>query len=187
MTNRYIPLREANDPVPGVVAKRLPEALNQRLTERLNRDEVRTPMQWTGERNAGFCPPDVTPWLPVNDDHVTTNVEAAREDPTSLLALYTELLHERAERPALHGGDLRLLPSDDEVIAYERTARDDSGDRALVVANLGERAVVHLVTGGFAHVLVTTSTASTWSPDGRGGGALRLAPNSAAVLVPVEP
>ncbi|MBX3286918.1 MAG: DUF3459 domain-containing protein, partial [Actinobacteria bacterium] len=161
MTNRYIPLREANDPVPGVVAKRLPEAVNQRLTERLNRDEVRTPMQWTGERNAGFCPPDARPWLPVNDDHVATNVEAETGDPASLLELYRRLLHHRAERPALHGGDLRLLPSDDEVIAYERTARDDSGDRALVVANLGERAVVHLVPGGFAEVLESTSPAST--------------------------
>ncbi len=78
MTNRYIPLREANDPIPGVVAKHLPERVNQRLTERLNRDEVRTPMQWTAEPNAGFCPPGVRPWLPVNENHVTTNVADGR-------------------------------------------------------------------------------------------------------------
>jgi glycosidase len=181
MTNRYIPLREANDPIPAVVAKRLPESVNRRLTERLNRDEVRTPMQWTADANAGFCPPGVAPWLPVNENHVTTNVDAAAADPGSLFSLYRDLLYHRAERPALHAGDLRLVPSDLSVIAYERTTGDD---RALVVANLGEKAVVHLVTGGFTEVLIATSPATTWRPDGQGGGALRLAPNSAAVLVP---
>ncbi len=181
MTNRYIPLRDANDPIPSVVAKWLPEWLNRRLTERLNRDEVRTPMQWTAAPNAGFCPPGARPWLPVNDDHRTTNVASESGDPGSLLSLYRDLLRLRAARPALHAGSLALVPSDESVIAYERSA---DGDRALVVANLGDEVVVHAVSGGFAEVLLATSAAATWHPDGRGGGALRLPPHSAAVLAP---
>ncbi|HZW04628.1 MAG TPA: alpha-amylase family glycosyl hydrolase, partial [Anaerolineaceae bacterium] len=32
------------------------------------RDKCRTPFQWSDAPNAGFCPPEVTPWLPVNPD-----------------------------------------------------------------------------------------------------------------------
>ena len=42
-----------------------PEVANRRLGERLNRDEVRTPMQWDGSAN-GFTPAGIRPWLPVN-------------------------------------------------------------------------------------------------------------------------
>ena len=31
----------------------------------INRDECRTPMQWNGEINAGFCPEGIKPWLPL--------------------------------------------------------------------------------------------------------------------------
>ena len=45
-SNTYIPLRDAQDPVVRTHLPWLPEAVNRRLPERLNRDEVRTPMQW---------------------------------------------------------------------------------------------------------------------------------------------
>src|SRR5690606_1763307 len=35
----------------------------------LGRDPERTPMQWDDSPNAGFCPPDVQPWLPVAPDY----------------------------------------------------------------------------------------------------------------------
>src|SRR5262249_30244917 len=38
------------------------------------RDPVRTPMQWDGGPNAGFCPPGVEPWLPVAPDYRERNV-----------------------------------------------------------------------------------------------------------------
>lgn len=137
MENRYIPLAEAKDPIPAVVARRLPEAINKRLTERLNRDEVRTPMQWTSSPGAGFCPDDVTPWLPVHDNRSTRNVASQAEDSESLLAWYRELLHLRADSPALHMGALRLLEVDSpDILIYER--RPSDGSPVLVVANLGD-------------------------------------------------
>lgn len=104
MENLYIPLDEANDPIPGVVARHLPEAVNRRLAERLNRDEVRTPMQWTSAPNAGFCPPEVEPWLPVHPNHRNRNVEDEATDPDSLLSWYRTLLALRRDRPSLHRG-----------------------------------------------------------------------------------
>ncbi|MFN8052059.1 MAG: alpha-amylase family glycosyl hydrolase [Acidimicrobiales bacterium] len=182
MTNRYIPLRDANDPIPGVVARHLPEAVNRRLTERLNRDEVRTPMQWTDAPGAGFCPDDVTPWLPVNENRLTRNVEAEADDPTSLLAWYRSLLALRAERPSLHQGTLRLLPSDaDSLVAYERT---DGDDRLLVTANLGDAPVVAEVDAAFSRVVLASSERVELQRPRRDGepGHVLLPAHTAAIL-----
>ena len=40
------------------------------------REGYRTPMQWTGEANAGFTDAGVTPWLAVNPDAAEVNVKA---------------------------------------------------------------------------------------------------------------
>lgn len=181
MTNRYIPLREADDPIPGLLARRLPEAVNRRLPERLNRDEVRTPMQWTAAPGVGFCPDDVAPWLPVNDNRSERNVAGQSGDPSSLLSLYRTLLALRAASPALSGGSLRLVDSDaDEVLAYERS---DGEERLLVVANLGARGAEHTITGG-ADIVVATDPSITVRVAGGGRSTVRLAPNSAVVLRP---
>jgi alpha-glucosidase len=134
MENRYIPLREANDPIPGVVARWLPEWLNKKLPERLNRDEVRTPMQWTAADGAGFCPPGVTPWLPIHANHRTRNVATEEIEPGSLLTWYRDLLALRKVRPALHRGELQLVERDDDVVWYERFHEHDA---VTVLANLG--------------------------------------------------
>ena len=137
MRNTYLPLREALDPIVQQFFSWLPELVSKRLPERINRDEVRTPMQWDGTVHAGFCPPDVAPWLPVNPDHRTRNVIAEAGEPWSMLELQRRLLRVRRDRPALHRGTLRFLtgPGPD-VVAFEREAGDD---RVIVAANLGHR------------------------------------------------
>ncbi len=66
------------------------------------RDPVRTPMQWDASPNAGFT--TGTPWLPVADDYTTTNVEAQRDDPASMLSLVRRLISLRRTTPALCSG-----------------------------------------------------------------------------------
>ena len=187
MTNRYIPLRDANDPVPGVVARYLPEWLHARLPERLNRDEVRVPMQWNGRPGAGFTEAGVTPWLPFHEDHVSVNVEAEEANPDSLLRWYRELLELRRSSRALRTGTLELFDTHPDVIAYERAATSaggaagadgvpgDDAERLLVVANLGEAEVVHPVHRGEAAAVSDSAVAVTDS-------SVTLAPDSAAVL-----
>lgn len=139
MENHYIPLRDAKDPVPATIARWLPEFVNRQLPERLNRDEVRTPMQWNADDGAGFTEAEVAPWLPLGDDARTRNVESEKRDPGSLLAWYRSLLRLRARQEALSTGALSLLPSpSDDVILYERTS---PGARWVVAANFGDRAV----------------------------------------------
>ena len=100
------------------------------------RDPARTPMQWDATPNAGFCPPDVEPWLPVADDYAEVNVEAQRDDPHSMLSLFRRLARLRREYPALAVGSYRPLETGDTpVISYLREHEDG---RLLVALNFGE-------------------------------------------------
>ncbi len=47
----------------------------------LGRDPERSPMQWSAEPNAGFCPEGVEPWLPVASDYREVNVAVQAEAP----------------------------------------------------------------------------------------------------------
>lgn len=97
----------------------------------LGRDPQRTPMQWDGTVNAGFCAPDVEPWLPFPDDVQTVNVAAQEQDPHSLLALTRRLLQVRHAEPALLSGDYQPIDgTPDACFAYLRTL----GDRRLLIA-----------------------------------------------------
>lgn len=98
----------------------------------LGRDPVRTPMPWSGAVNAGFS--IARPWLPLNADWATRNMERQREDTDSMLLLYRRLLALRREREALSIGDFLPMEAEGEVLAYERRSRQD---RMLVVLNLG--------------------------------------------------
>ena len=119
-----------------------------------NRDRARTPMQWTGERNAGFS--KVEPWLPLTPDCATRNVMAERDNPHSMLALHHELLGLRAREEALRRGDYTRLECHPSVLAYRR------GDRIAVALNLSEDPVPLDLPGPFAsgEVLLRAATAT---------------------------
>ena len=117
----------------------------------LGRDPERTPMQWDTGPNAGFCAPDVEPWLPIADDSAAVNVEAERDDPTSMLTLYRRLIELRRATPALAVGAYRTAFVEPEVLAYWR---EHAGVRVLVVLNFGHTAQrVRLEAAGFGAAL----------------------------------
>ena len=104
----------------------------------LSRDPARTPMPWDDSANAGFCPPDVEPWLPLNADYPTLNVTAEQADPRSMLALHQRLLALRRATPALHAGSYRPLTGagiPEECYVY---LRESGAQRALVALNFSE-------------------------------------------------
>ncbi|MEI6621577.1 MAG: alpha-glucosidase [Actinomycetes bacterium] len=135
MANTPIPLKDALDPIVSTFFRWLPDAVARRLPETLNRDEMRTPMQWDDSPNAGFTPAGVRPWLPVGPAYQTVNVEIESADPDSMLALYRQLLALRHEHEVLRTGSLTLLPNlPPGVLGYRR----ELGDAAVtVLANLG--------------------------------------------------
>ncbi|MGE5270584.1 MAG: maltose alpha-D-glucosyltransferase [Thiohalocapsa sp.] len=108
-----------------------------------DRDGVRTPMQWSFDRNGGFSRADpATLYLPPIMDPVygfeAVNVEAQARSPSSLLNWTKRLIAARLSRRALGRGSLRLLyPSNRKVLAYLREWQDEI---ILVVANLARGA-----------------------------------------------
>jgi alpha-glucosidase len=83
----------------------------------VGRDPARAPMPWSDAPNAGFCPPDVEPWLPLGDD---ASVEVQRRDPQSMLSLYRALLALRRATPALTDGAYRTVFAGEASFAYLR-------------------------------------------------------------------
>lgn len=95
---------------------------------------LRTPMQWTRERAAGFTRGQ--PWEPLPGDSFTANVAAQEPDSASLLHWYRRLIALRAAHPAL-GAAASFVPLDaasDAALGYLRQGGDET---VLVVANLG--------------------------------------------------
>jgi maltose alpha-D-glucosyltransferase/alpha-amylase len=104
-----------------------------------DRDAVRTPMQWTPDRNSGFSTADPGKlYLPVVQSLVHhyghVNVEAQLAQPTSLLHWVKGMLAVRRRHPALGLGSLTVLAGDnDAVLTFLRESDDET---ILVVANL---------------------------------------------------
>jgi glycosidase len=94
-------------------------------------EQIRTPMQWSAAAGGGFT--TGAAWEVPQTDWRTTNVAAQDGDPASLLTLYRQLIHLRADHAALRGADLSVASANDKgVAAY---VRHDSGETALVVLN----------------------------------------------------
>ncbi len=104
-----------------------------------DRDGVRTPMQWSDDRNSGFS--NAAPHklaLPVIDDpqfsYAAINVAAQDNDPHSLLNWIRQMLALRRRHRAFARGAMRFAKTDDDrVIAYLRTCGDEV---ILCAANL---------------------------------------------------
>lgn len=104
-----------------------------------DRNGVRTPMQWSADRNAGFS--RVNPhrlYLPVvveSEYHYeAVNVEAQRANPNSLWYWMKRLIATRKRFQALGRGTFEFLhPENRKVLAYTRTYDEE---HILVVANL---------------------------------------------------
>lgn len=95
------------------------------------RDNARTPMQWDASANAGFS--DGTPWIKVNPNYPTINVEQALADPNSIFYYYQQLLRLRKTYPILVYGAYDLILADHPAIyAYTRTL---AAERLLVMLN----------------------------------------------------
>ncbi len=104
-----------------------------------DRNGVRTPMQWTGDRNAGFSRADPAAlYAPVIMDPVygyqSINVEAQERSPFSLLQWMKRMILLRRQHKTFGRGAMWFLhPANRKVLAF---VREDAGERILVVANL---------------------------------------------------
>lgn len=134
MTNLKLPLDEYVDlAVKSEYAKGLALGYSEEeateIVQAQNRDNARTPMQWSDDANAGFT--TGMPWLPVNPNYTKINAEQEVSDPDSVYNFYRRLIRLRKELPVFRTGAFKaVMPDSDAVFAYRR----DSDDGHLLVA-----------------------------------------------------
>src|SRR5690606_30440230 len=108
-------------------------------TYRRARDGVRTPMQWSPDRNGGFSRADFAQlFLPPLMDPVygyqAVNVEAHQRDPSSFLHWLRRLIKVRKQHPVLAIGDFEMLHAQNpSVLAYLRRGIGEDGEEDIVL------------------------------------------------------
>ena len=112
----------------------LPKSLLWKMIRTKSRDNARTPMQWTAEKNAGFT--TGKPWLGINGRYQDINVAEAESDPDSILNFYRRVLAYRKNCEPLLAGDYRLEEIRGSVYAFTRSFE---GRRLRVVINLSAK------------------------------------------------
>ena len=106
-----------------------------------DRDGVRTPMQWSPDRNAGFSATNPQKlYLPVILDpayhYESVNVETQRQNTSSLLWFTKRMINMRKRFKAFGRGDLTFLPVENpKILAYTRQYEDET---LLIVVNLSK-------------------------------------------------
>lgn len=125
----------------GMAQSRVPRRLQRDPVGRkfwplgVGRDGCRTPMQWTPAEEGGFT--TGTPWLPVHASCAARNVQTEAGDPGSLFSWYRDLIHLRAQTPALAvGGYDEIAGAPRGVYAYLRVTPDQ---RVAVLLNFTRR------------------------------------------------
>jgi len=108
------------------------------IARQMTRDSYRTPMQWRNAPNAGFCPAEIAPWLPVHSNYARgVNVEDQMGDAGSLWRFYQEMLRLRKQCRALRTGEYEpLLPDHEDCLVFLRTA---PSEQCLVVLNFSDQ------------------------------------------------
>lgn len=119
------------------------EAALQAIWHR-SRDNARTPMQWNNQKFAGFS--SAAPWLQVNPDYTSVNVERALEEQDSVLHYYKQLIALRRDSEysdvIINGLYDDMLADHPQVVAY---VRSHEGKKLLVLANFtAEAAAIQL-------------------------------------------
>ncbi len=104
------------------------------------RDPERSPMQWSDEPNAGFCPANVDPWLPVAGNYEEVNVMKQEREPSSTFNFYKRLLRLRSQEPALLKGGIKFIDQVPEnILAYTRSLDTDTFLVLINFSGLEER------------------------------------------------
>ena len=99
--------------------------------------DIRLPMQWSSDANAGFTAG--TPWRAVDASFSEVNVVVQENSPDSLLNHYRTLIEIRGKHSALRTGKLFLVETKNP--GLYAILRVDENESLLVLANLGDETI----------------------------------------------
>lgn len=174
MTDARMKYKDALDPIPRKY--NIPRFLVDMQGETLNRDELRTPMQWNDTANAGFSISANT-WLPVNANYRTVNTETELADVGSLMNAVKAILKVRNENEALQYGSLKMLDKKvlpKNVLGY---TREYNGKEVLVLLNYSNKTKHIVADKAYKSILYNVSSANKV-----GGKTITIAPLSGSIL-----
>lgn len=111
------------------------EKMFLKLSKKVNRENARTPVQWTDGKNAGFTTADEA-WFNINPNYKEVNVEAAEKDENSLLNYYRKLIKFRKENEIVIYGDFKqYYKLSGKLFVYERNYE---GKKLLVINSFSD-------------------------------------------------
>ncbi len=106
-----------------------------KIYHRSSRDSARTPVQWSGEKHAGFS--TVKPWFYVNENYKDINVEKELADPNSILNFYKKLIPLRKSLPVVKDGTYKeYYKFSSRLYVYTRELKNE---RLLVICSFSEK------------------------------------------------
>ena len=102
-----------------------------------SRDNGRTPMQWSAEKNAGFT--TGTPWIQVTENFAQINAEKEMQEEESVYAFYKKLIALRKEKEIIAEGTIDFLEKENaDILAYRRSHQ---GEELIVLNNLTDKEI----------------------------------------------
>lgn len=105
--------------------------------QKFSRDNGRKPMHWNSSTHGGFSCGE--PWISVNSNYQSINVEQSLKDPDSILGFYKAIIALRKKHPVIVYGDFNLLfESHDSLFCFKRTYKNVS---ILVLLNFSTEKV----------------------------------------------
>ncbi len=125
-----------------------------------SRDNGRTPFQWNAEKNAGFT--SGTPWLKINPNYTTINVDAQENDSNSVLTYFKKIVALRKNSPAIIYGSYKLYDEmNPNVFSYTRTF---NAEKYLVLLNFSSTKteyILHDELKSFSKLVLTNYSDAT--------------------------
>ncbi len=125
--------------------RKSPDARLRRLW-RSSRDSARTPVQWSGEKHAGFTEAE-EPWFYVNQNYPQINAARQEADPDSILNFYRRAVALRKASSAVRHGDFKDYNKlSGRLFVY---SREDENERLLVVCSFSKKTESFKAPRGF--------------------------------------
>ncbi|MEN9562984.1 MAG: hypothetical protein RIR73_1228, partial [Chloroflexota bacterium] len=135
---------------------------------------IRTPMQWTNEKGAGFT--SGAPWQAINTDYALINVAAQTGNTDSLLEHYRNLIQLRNAHPALQYGETFVGDaSTKKILTYLRSTGEET---LLIVINIDNKPIseytIELSSGSLTGIynaasLLSEATLAPLTANDKGG------------------